>query len=291
MKNKDLFLQETSKTKSKSGLHRLFTVATTTYFLLSAFDTRLKVQRYIHCSSKVTKPIRLALLTDLHSCSYGEGQKQLLEAVHKENPDVVLFGGDIFDDILPFEQAEMLIAGLSQPYPCYYVTGNHEYWSDDLGLILRNIASYGVTILAGTQDILEVNENEINICGITDPELHRISTSFPSTTEQLESLSKLEKNDNLSILLAHRPEYIDFYLDYHYDVMLTGHSHGGQWRIPGVLNGLYCPQQGFFPKYAGGKYKFGEKSFIVSRGLSRENNKVPRIYNRPELVIVDILPQ
>jgi predicted MPP superfamily phosphohydrolase len=92
----------------------------------------------------------------------------------------------------------------------------------------------------------------------------------------------------LTVLLAHRPEYIDSYLDYDFDLILSGHAHGGQWRIPLLINGLYAPNQGWFPKYAGGRYELGNSTFIVSRGLAKESVRVPRIFNPPELVVIDI---
>lgn len=257
--------------------------------IASAFDVRLKVQHYYLGSSKLSSNIRIALLTDLHSCSYGKGQKTLLKAIHTEKPDVVLLGGDIFDEDLPFLNGEEVIADLSQHYPCYYVTGNHEYWGEDLGLVLRTISSYGVTILSGEHDTIEINGNIINICGITDPDIALVPGDHPSTLGQLENLKEVANDENYSILLAHRPENIDFYLDYDYDLMLSGHAHGGQWRIPGLVNGVFAPNQGFFPKYAGGEYTFGEQTFIVSRGLARETTIVPRIFNRPELVIIDVV--
>lgn len=275
--------------KQKNLKKFLLSALTTGIFLASAFDTRLKVQRYAVGSPKISDSFRIALITDLHSCSYGKNQKTLLEAIAAENPDIVLLGGDIFDDILPFDEGEAFIAGVSQKYPCYYVTGNHEYWSADISQILRTISSYGVTILSGSHETIEINGNSVNICGLTDPDVHRIDTSAPSTLEELESLKPVTENGNFSLLLAHRPENISFYLDYDYDLMLSGHAHGGQWRIPGILNGLYAPQQGLFPKYAGGEYFFEDKTFIVSRGLARETTKVPRIFNRPELVIVDVV--
>lgn len=86
------------------------------------------------------------------------------------------------------------------------------------------------------------------------------------------------------------PELIDAYVANGFDLVLSGHAHGGQWRLPGLLNGLYAPDQGIFPKYAGGRYTVGQTTLIVSRGLARETTVIPRIFNRPELVIVDLLP-
>ncbi len=97
-----------------------------------------------------------------------------------------------------------------------------------------------------------------------------------------------DKNDYYTVLLSHRPEFFELYTEYNFDLVLSGHAHGGQWRIPYILNGLYAPNQGVFPKYAGGEYTENNTTMIVSRGLARESTLLPRFYNRPELVIIDL---
>lgn len=97
--------------------------------VLSAFDVRLKILRYKIESDKIDSPVRIALVTDLHSCKYGENQKTLIDAVNKEKPDIILLGGDIFDDIIPDTNTKTFLKAVAPKYPCYYVTGNHEYWS------------------------------------------------------------------------------------------------------------------------------------------------------------------
>lgn len=256
--------------------------------LLSAFDCRFKIQRYFVTSPKISGTIRVALITDLHSCTYGKDEAPLIDAINAESPDIVLLGGDICDDGLPNDNAESLLKGISGRYPCYYVTGNHEYWSRDIDTILDLFQSYNVTILSGTHDTVEINGQSVNICGITDPDVIRYTDSVHGTHDQLEALKNVSKNSYYTILLAHRPELIDTYSEYDFDLVLSGHAHGGQWRIPGAVNGLYAPDQGFLPKYAGGKYDIGDLTMIVSRGLARESTRIPRIFNRPELVIIDI---
>ena len=98
---------------------------------------------------------------------------------------------------------------------------------------------------------------------------------------------ELENNTNFKILLAHRPELIELYKKFSFDLVLSGHSHGGQMRVPFILNGLYAPNQGLFPKYAGGSYKHNSMIHIVSRGASF-NPRLPRVFNPPEIVIIDI---
>lgn len=252
------------------------------------FDSRLKIQHYTITSEKIQTPIRLLLLSDLHSCAYGEQQATLVDAIDRQAPDIILLGGDICDDVLPHDNTKVLLQGIADRYVCYYVTGNHEYWSGEIDDILQLFRSYGVHILNGSSDTVDCNGQSVNICGITDPDAIRYSNFKKSTEEQLESLKTVAANDNYTVLLAHRPELIEQYAVYGFDLVLSGHAHGGQWRIPGLINGIYAPNQGWFPPYAGGKYEVHGTTMIVSRGLARETTRIPRIFNRPELVVVDV---
>lgn len=249
--------------------------------LPAAFDTRLRIAAYEVTSGEVSAPVRLAVLTDLHSCVYGEGQRTLLDAVAAQLPDAVLLGGDIVDDVLPEGNAWTTVKALAQAYPCAYVTGNHEWWSGEAERICREMTDLGVSVLRGDGVIWELNGQTIAVCGIDDPD---------SGEDQLAAAGTDVNEDIFTILLAHRPECIDQYREYPFDLIVSGHAHGGQWRIPGLLNGLYAPHQGLFPRYAGGRYDFDGVTFLVSRGLARESTKIPRVFNRPELVVIEILP-
>lgn len=259
-------------------------------FLLSAFDVRLKIVEYTITPDKITNPIRIALVTDLHSCKYGNGQKTLINAIEKQKPDIVLLGGDIFDDKIPDENTELFLAGIAGKYPCYYVTGNHEYWSHRVDEMLDTLRKYNVTILDGKSETVEVNNQKISISGIDDPDANLYNGKGEGFYAQLDEISQIKDDSLFTILLAHRPSYVNKYLDYNFDLVLSGHAHGGQWRIPFLLNGVFAPDEGFLPKYAGGQYDFPNGKLIVSRGLARESTSVPRIFNRPELVIVNLEP-
>ena len=255
---------------------------------LFAFNTKMKIQHYSLESEKLTAPVRIVLITDLHSCSYGKGQRELIDAIHAQKPDIILLGGDICDDKLPHRNTELVLRAIADKYPCYYVTGNHEYWSREIEKILKIFESYNVPVLEGSFDTIDVRGQKLNICGISDPDILKYTDKNYSITEQLKDAAVASENGNYSILLAHRPELIDSYLNYDFDLILAGHAHGGQWRLPGIINGLFAPNQGFFPRYAGGKYRFDDSYMIVSRGLARESTRIPRIFNRPELVVIDI---
>ena len=254
-----------------------------------AFDVRLQITSYTIKSSEIKNEVKLALLTDLHSCYYGKSQKNLLDEIEEHNPDAVLLGGDIFDDVLEEHNAKIVVESLSKKYKTYYVSGNHEWWSGRMQEIFRFLSASGVNILRGNGDILNVEENEIFILGIDDPEVNTYDSSFLSWENQLEVVGKEANSTKFNILLAHRPEYAKKYMEYDFDVVLSGHAHGGQFRIPFIMKGVFAPNQGFFPALAGGIYDFGEKKMIVSRGLSRESTRIPRIFNRPELIFVNLV--
>lgn len=256
---------------------------------LLAFDVRLKIVHYTITSDKINKPMRIALITDLHSCRYGTAQKTLIDAVNKEKPDIVLLGGDIFDDEIPDENTKVFLTAIAKDYPCYYVTGNHEYWSMRSDEMLAWLDEHGIKDIGGKCVRVSQNSNEITLSGVNDPDQARYTGRGIGMRAELDKTRDARHSDEFSILLAHRPSFVKTYLDYGFDLILTGHAHGGQWRIPGILNGTFAPDEGFFPKYAGGLYHFdGGSDMIVSRGLARESTRVPRIFNRPELVIIKI---
>lgn len=260
-------------------------------FLLGISD-ELKVQQYEIDTGGKVKNVRIAFLADLHSCTYGDSMNGLLSEVYKQEPDIVLLGGDIFDHLMPDKNAETVIAALSEKYPCFYVTGNHEFFGErnSFPAKMEILKKHGVRRLSGEYNTVSVNGCQINICGVDDPiGVKYTSTITESFEEQLENVSAAADNGNYTILLSHRPEKMELYAQYDFDLVLSGHAHGGQWRVPLLFNGLYAPDQGFFPKYAGGFYEENGTKMIVSRGLAtKEIRSVQRVYNKPEVVIVDL---
>ena len=251
-------------------------------FVICGWDYRLKTVVYTVESDEITTGLRIACITDLHCCSWGDGQRELLNAVDASAPDLVVLVGDILDHTMPLEQGYTVLEHLAANWPCYYVTGNHDAHQTE------EVAAFGITVLDGQPQEISVNDQTLQICGISDPLTHGTGLFKP----RLDLLNQRSAPyDGFSLLLAHRPSYIEHYLPGRYDLVLSGHAHGGQWRIPGLLNGLLAPDEGFFPKYAGGLYAMDDTSFIVSRGLAKESTRVPRLYNPPELVMIDIVPK
>lgn len=273
-------------------------IAVLIFIIFFAFDIRLSIKKYTIESSPINSAIKIALITDLHSCYYGKNQVTLVRALEEQNPDIVLLGGDIFDDKIDDKNTEIFLKAIHNKYPCYYVTGNHEYWSGEANFNAKMgiLKKYGIKILSNEFKTITVNGEKINICGADDPYSYIITENMNNSyfdelnnfEENISALSKASENENFTLLLSHQPELFDIYTKYGFDLVLCGHAHGGQWRIPFILNGVYAPNQGIFPQYAGGRYEKDGTVMIVSRGLARETTYVPRIFNRPELVIIDL---
>ena len=237
--------------------------------------------------------LRLAVVSDLHSCRYGARQRALVEAIQEQKPDAVLLVGDIFDDDLPDGNAKAFVSAIAGAYPCLYVFGNHEHWSHRIPEIRNILVTSGVAVLAGSVKTVTVRGVEIAFCGIDDPTY----MTDDAWLGQLEAVDAAAPPSRLKILLSHRPEYSGEYAKHNFDLVFSGHLHGGQWRLPGLGLGVYGPSAGgphvgerhLFPRRTGGVYPLNANTaMVVSRGLARESTPIPRFFNHPELVIVGL---
>ncbi|MDR2922939.1 MAG: metallophosphoesterase [Treponema sp.] len=276
------------KTPKTSGRVCVLLMLAAVYIAISCNSISTKTYNVTTPLLRAQSNIRIALISDLHSTIYGKDQSILINKVKNINPDLIVLSGDIFDDVVPMTGTQLFLSGISGIAPVFYVTGNHEYWSHNIKKIREELASYGVIILSDNYTIIEINNNEIIIAGIEDPDKKMHETPAYNQSAVMENtFRELDEIQLYKILAAHRPEMIENYKKYSFNLVLSGHAHGGQVRIPYIMNGLYAPNQGFFPKYAGGMYTHKNVTHIISRGLSI-NPKLPRIFNPPELVVVVI---
>lgn len=255
---------------------------------LIALDERLILRTYTVASPKLTAEVRLAVVTDFHS---SDNADDVVAMVASCAPDAVLLVGDLFDDDTanrPTERTLSLMRQLSAQYPCYYVSGNHEAWTGEMDALYQQTEEAGVTVLRMSSGVLTVRGQRIALCGVPDP-YEMVFSGAPDTEEQLRQALEDVDSADFTVLLAHRPELLAKYAQFPLDLVVSGHAHGGQVRIPGVLNGLYAPNQGWFPKLAGGAYTQDGTTLIVSRGLA-VRTRLPRIFNRPEVVLVRCVP-
>lgn len=259
-------------------------------FVKQATREDLHIVNYTVKGSGLTDSVRLVMLSDLHGSTYGKSQEQLLREIETLSPHAVLLVGDIFDEYTDHGAAKDLLAGLSGKYPCYYVSGNHEYTAD-FEEIRAILSEYDVTCLWGEGDTVTLNGQRIFLAGLADKNhaLYYRTPALPIPEEQLLEIEKTKPSTDLfSLLLCHRP-HPQLFENSGYDLVLSGHNHGGQVRFPGLVNGLFAPGEGFFPKYAGGRYELaGKTTLIVGRGLAK--TAIPRVFNRPEIVYIELLP-
>ena len=264
-------------------------------FVLPGLQRELVTVTYTVRAQGMTGRARLALLTDFHSNDYGEGADELLRAVEAAAPDLVLLVGDIIDDELPEDRAEALLAGLAARWPCRYVTGNHEFQGGNRAFDRRMaiLARCGIPRLRGEAVTVAAGTAVFALCGVDDPDgtgpFSPHDEDVRSYDRQLSDAKAQAEPGLYTVLMAHRPERVRLYADMGYDLVLSGHAHGGQWRVPGLINGVFAPYEGLFPRYAGGLYRVDGTTMVVSRGLDRETTVIPRLYNPPELVIVELV--
>lgn len=222
----------------------------------------------------------IAQVSDLHNAVFGRGNEKLLAQLRAAEPDVIVFTGDTVDSRrTDVDAAAELIAAAAEISPVYCVTGNHEA-RIDFGAVEERLESAGAVYLRNEA----VSLGGVTLAGIDDPAFVKSGGTAAERAESL--LEKLPETEGFTVLLAHRPELAETYVETGVSLVLSGHAHGGQIRLP-FIGGLYAPTQGFFPEYDAGLYELGDTAMIVSRGLG--NSLFPlRINNRPELVVISI---
>lgn len=233
---------------------------------------------------------RIALVSDLHNAEFGNGNQRLLDMLRKAEPDMIAITGDLIDSrkiniavALGFAEEAVQIA------PCYYVSGNHEARVSEYQKLKTGLEAAGVTVLDDTQVKIDISGESITIIGVNDPSFSAdYLTGDAAVIDR--KLSELAAEDaSFTVLLSHRPELFDTYVNHDMDLILSGHAHGGQFRLP-LIGGLIAPNQGLFPKYDAGLYSEGNTNMIVSQGLG--NSIIPiRFNNRPEVVLIELASQ
>ncbi len=260
--------------------------------LLCAFvwwnNSCLSISR-VTVEADVEESIRIVQLSDLHGAWFGFDQARLTAQVWEESPDVIVLTGDSIDSIHDCDAAVRLIERMAEIAPTYCVTGNHEE------LVRRS----GTGDYEKFLDAIERTENAYLLCGetvtlaegvtLTGADDIPFAGGMSNYGRYISRLSQ-QKGENFSVLLAHRPEMAEHYAAAEFDLTLSGHAHGGQFRLP-FIGGLLAPGQGLFPEYDSGLYGFENGTrMYVSRGLG--NSVFPlRLFNRPEIAVIEIVPE
>ncbi len=257
-------------------------------------NTALSVDEFDFRTDKITleNDFKIAHLSDYHNSQSDKLTDDVLESLKENNPDIIVLTGDLVDNRrTDTERAISFIEKIIEIAPVYYVTGNHEYRvmkadENHYNEFIENIELLGVELLENTENTIALENDEIiNIHGIVDPYFSSVTYSGADVvTDDFCSSLSVDANE-FNILLAHHPEQLDVYAKYKFDLVFSGHAHGGQARF--FNQGLIAPDQGLFPEFTNGKYKSGETTLIVSRGIG--NSIIPiRLFNRPHLIYLNI---
>ncbi|MFJ8526467.1 metallophosphoesterase [Bacillus sp. NPDC094106] len=254
----------------------------------------ISVSKISITSSKIPsnfKGFKIVQLSDLHSKKFGENQEVLIEKVKSLNPEIIVITGDLIDSKRYDAAASLkVMKELVKHYPVYFVTGNHESWSGRYDSFEKELKRHNVIVLRNEHVRIQKDGQEIYLLGIDDPAFtvknNDKNEEITTVKNEIVKAKSTIDSDGYKLLLSHRPELLQVYAEQQIDLVLSGHAHGGQVRLP-LIGGLVAPNQGVLPKYTAGLYEEQNTSMIVSRGLG--NSVIPqRVFNRPEIVVVQL---
>lgn len=232
---------------------------------------------------RVDKNINIILLSDLHDSSFGEGNSELIKKVREQKPDYIFTVGDMISDYIEdYSYLDTLYEGLSQIAPVYCSLGNHEL-SHPESEEIKKILNKHATLLDNEYIELELNGTEVRLGGLTQ--------YHPANEEAKAFVADFADTDKFKLLLCHYPEYYIWGLDeVEIDLMVSGHTHGGQAIVP-FAGGVFAPEQGWWPKYDYGVFYEENMTLVITRGLGSSKQKAPRFNNPPEILCLTLTPE
>ena len=243
---------------------------------------------------------RIVQISDLHNAKFGKNNQKLVDRIRECEPDMIVLTGDLVDsNHTNVDRAVQFVDEIVKICPVYYVTGNHEYWLEksEYDELMDGLIGAGVVIL--DDQVVEISRGDakFRLVGLDDKSLADGTLEALLSDESIrhdQAGQKEETADNedsgekeFTVVLAHEPQYLARYASAGVDLVLSGHAHGGQFRLP-FVGGIVAPDQGFFPEYTAGEYYMDSTEMIVSRGLG--NSVIPvRLFNYPEIVCVELV--
>lgn len=256
----------------------------------------IKVTEYTAPIDGFEKNARIVCIADLHSKEYGKDNERLISKVAAQKPDAIFVVGDMInadadeEDIANFLKLIENLSGIAQ---VYFSPGNQEmdYMIDTDARLLEHVSEAGAITMWDSYVETEIAGNAVRVGGSLGHYYRygwKGEMAYHTPDYKLEG--EIGSTDIPALVLLHMPESLftdkpDWWTG---DLYLCGHTHGGVIRIPGI-GGLYAPSQSFWPKYDCGWFNSYGRDFIVTSGLSGYKG-VPRLFNMPEICVVNITP-
>lgn len=259
---------------------------------------RFRITKYQFRSPKLEKKSTICVLSDLHGKKFGWKNSRLLSAIRKISPDIIICTGDMISNLgeKEFIRTSELMQNLCEVAPVYYGMGNHEQYLSmedsenhkDFLNYMNKLQQAGVHIL--NNESVQLNERKIQIAGLSLPVIYYKKKVRQSLESNLISnlLPSLQNGDDYKIMIAHNPAYGKEYSLEGADLVLSGHTHGGLIRIPGI-GSLISPELTWRPAYDAGYYRIGNSRMIVSKGLGTHTFHI-RIFDRAEILQISLEP-
>ncbi|MDO4814424.1 MAG: metallophosphoesterase [Gemella sp.] len=251
----------------------------------------VKKREHIINSPKIPKEFdnfKILQVSDIHCDRVGFSDQVFIENIKKEKADIIVITGDILDSYKnDTDYAYNLLAQISEIAPSYFVSGNHELrLPEEYNKIKKVMADLGITHLENQSELIEKDGSRLNLVGIEDFNYFIKNDKDNYYANHRNELLKNYKEDMFNILLAHRPEKFFIYSEIGYDLIFSGHAHGGQWDVP-FVGRIFSPSQGFMPKYTHGIYQENSSKMVVSQGLGNSSFSI-RLNNFLEYVVVEL---
>ena len=275
------------KTKRVLGLASLIL-----FVLLSIFtvwsNLNIETTYYSYSNDKIPesfKGFKIAHVSDFHNSIFGD---EIIEILKSNEPDVIAITGDVIDSYdTKIDVSVEFIKELVKIAPCYFVAGNHEARIENYDSFKLQIESVGAVVLKDEATEISKGGDSISIYGVSDPSFFVDYIEGDSDAQIRKQLNSLQRNGDFNILLSHRPEFFDYYVENEFDLVLSGHAHGGQFRLP-LIGGLFAPGQGLFPKYDAGEFEKNGTTMVVSRGFTNGAFRI-RFNNRPQVIFIEFV--
>lgn len=265
----------------------LYTIST-----LYASKNFIEVTTYEYPSDKITEEINIIVISDAHAHSFGDNNVKLIHKVMKEQPDAILLNGDIINFYeKSTDYLSQLVSSLNDIAPVYFTIGNHEmaYMTKNAESIERVVEEAGGIYLDQEYNDFVIREQTIRIGGLYDYAYNNLQVPQEQYFEKgsYQFLQKYVDTNDFTLLMSHRPEsFINSDEDARWpiDLVVSGHEHGGQIRLP-FIGGFYSTHLGLFSEFLDGYHNINGITILVSRGLGTHESTVPpRMYNIPEII-------
>ena len=231
---------------------------------------------------------KIAQVSDIHCDRVGHSDLSFIKKIKDFNPDIIVITGDVLDSYNnDMDIAYNILSQLAIIAPCYFVSGNHELrLPEEYEQLINIMKKLNITYMNNSNLLITKNNESINLVGVEDYNFFKNEDKLNHRANFIKTLEELYSPNHFNILLSHRPEKFPIYADLKYELIFSGHAHGGQWRVP-FVGGIFSPSQGFFPKYTNGNYVLEDSTIIVSQGLGNSSFPI-RINNRIELVLATL---